>query len=245
VEGVRSVEPAEAFVQDLAEAKKTISAFFKASKDDRAKSAFGELEAAVTTLANDGKEYGDLVARIEEGWSKGKRDLANLKAAIQATEKSVQASHDLVRDIDHAAKLFVRAVDLAEKELGAKENGVWSGRDVKAAQKTLKAARDVAAEQLKLVRYFYRHAHWLVERFPDAELRDVAGLVKLVSQNELEKHDWSLTPGRYVGVAPEEEDEDFDFEETIRKIHVELTDLNADAAELAAKIAKNFEGLGI
>ena len=71
------------------------------------------------------------------------------------------------------------------------------------------------------------------------------GLVKLVSHVELEKNEWSLTPGRYVGVAPEEEDEDFDFEETLREIHVELTDLNAEAAGLAAKIAKNFEALGI
>jgi len=61
----------------------------------------------------------------------------------------------------------------------------------------------------------------------------------------LEAHDWSLTPGRYVGVAPEEEDEDFDFEETLREIHLELADLNAEAVELAAKIAANFEGLGI
>ena len=33
------------------------------------------------------------------------------------------------------------------------------------------------------------------------------GLVKLVSRAEIEEHDWSLTPGRYVGVAPEEVDE--------------------------------------
>jgi type I restriction enzyme M protein len=48
-----------------------------------------------------------------------------------------------------------------------------------------------------------------------------------------------------VGIAPEEEDEDFDFEETIRAIHVELEDLNREAAELAAKIARNFEGLRV
>ena len=54
----------------------------------------------------------------------------------------------------------------------------------------------------------------------------------------------AITP-ESSGVAPEEEDEDFDFEETLREIHVELADLNAEAAELAAKIAKNFEGLGI
>lgn len=58
-------------------------------------------------------------------------------------------------------------------------------------------------------------------------------------------NDWSLTPGRYVGVAPEEEDENFDFEEALREIHMELEDLNAEAALLAAKIKRNFEELGI
>jgi type I restriction enzyme M protein len=53
-----------------------------------------------------------------------------------------------------------------------------------------------------------------------------------------------LTPGRYVGVAPLEEDEDFDFEQTLRDIHTELADLNKEAAELAAKIQENFEELG-
>lgn len=71
------------------------------------------------------------------------------------------------------------------------------------------------------------------------------GLVKLVDKNDLEANDWSLTPGRYVGVAPEKEDEDFDFEETLRDIHIELNDLNAEAQGLAAQIAMNFEGLGI
>ncbi len=49
----------------------------------------------------------------------------------------------------------------------------------------------------------------------------------------------------YVGVALEEEDEDFDFEETLREIHLELEDLNAEAITLAAVIKKNFKGLGV
>ena len=93
--------------------------------------------------------------------------------------------------------------------------------------------------------YFWRQAHWLTERFPEAELRDVEGLVKLVDRAEIEANDWSLTPGRYVGVAPEEEDEDFDFEEALREIHIELEDLNAEAATLAATIKNNFEGFGV
>lgn len=99
--------------------------------------------------------------------------------------------------------------------------------------------------QLGEARYFYRQAHWLQERFPDAGLIDVEGLVKLVSVAELKANDSSLTPGRYVGVAPEEPDEDFDFEEALRNIHVELHDLDAEAVQLAVKIKKNFAELGV
>lgn len=71
------------------------------------------------------------------------------------------------------------------------------------------------------------------------------GLVKLADRSMIAANDWSLTPGRYVGVAPEEEDENFDFEEVLRDIHIELEDLNSEAVQLAAKIKKNFEELGV
>ena len=119
------------------------------------------------------------------------------------------------------------------------------GRDVTRARKAADEARQLAVEQLKQVRYFWRQAHWLIERFPEAKLCDVEGLVKLVGRAEIEANDWSLTPGRYVGVAPEEQDKDFDFEQTLRDIHVELEDLNAEAKTLAATIKKNFEELGV
>jgi type I restriction enzyme M protein len=60
----------------------------------------------------------------------------------------------------------------------------------------------------------------------------------------MEEHDWSLTPGRYVGVAPEEVDEDFDFEEALRSIHIDLKGLNEEAVQLAARIERNFVELG-
>ena len=93
--------------------------------------------------------------------------------------------------------------------------------------------------------YFHKQAVWLTERFPEGEFRDVAGLVALVDRETIEKNDWSLTPGRYVGVAPEEEDENFDFEEALRDIHVELEGLNEEAVALAGQIAQNFKELGI
>ncbi|MNU00347.1 hypothetical protein D3C72_2434530 [compost metagenome] len=71
------------------------------------------------------------------------------------------------------------------------------------------------------------------------------GLVKLVSIEDIEDADWSLTPGRYVGFAPEEVDEDFDFEEALKDIHIELKGLNEESVILANKIALNFEGICI
>ena len=68
--------------------------------------------------------------------------------------------------------------------------------------------------------------------------------MKRVDRAEIEAHDWSLTPGRYVGVTPEEEDEDFDCQEALRSIHIDLKGLNEEAEVLAARIAWNFEELG-
>jgi len=118
-----------------------------------------------------------------------------------------------VKEIDLVYKLVIRLTDQCEKELNARESEHYNNREINRLKKALEEARKEAVEQLKLVRYFYKQVHWLQERFPDAVLRDVPGLVKLVGHEEIEKNDWSLTPGRYVGVAPEEVDEEFDFEE--------------------------------
>jgi len=100
-------------------------------------------------------------------------------------------------------------------------------------------------QSLRQSSYWSKQVEWLESRFPDHKFVDVEGLCKAVSQTQIETADWSLTPGRYVGVAPEEEDEDFDFEQTMRDIHGELADLNEEAAALAAKIQENFEGLAV
>jgi type I restriction-modification system DNA methylase subunit len=160
---------------------------------------------------------------------------ADLHQALEHFAPVAEAAHGLIL---HANQLYKLAGQWIE-QLDANQN-----RDINTARKALDTGRDATVTQLKQVRYFWKQAHWLADRFPDAELRDVEGLVKLVSVREIEANDWSLTPGRYVGIAPEEEDEDFDFEETLREIHVELEGLNAEAVELAVTIKRNFEELG-
>lgn len=160
-----------------------------------------------------------------------------------------EQSRNLIKEIDLAYKLATRVIELAEAN-DAKDSELWdntllNGRGRSNLKKTADDARKLAVEQLKQVRYFYKQAHWLLSRFPEGKLCDVEGLVKLVDIKDIEAADWSLTPGRYVGVAPEEVDEDFDFEEALRDIHIELQGLNTEAAELAEKIARNFEELGV
>ncbi|HBO92803.1 MAG TPA: DNA methyltransferase [Gammaproteobacteria bacterium] len=160
-----------------------------------------------------------------------------------------EQSRNLIKEIDLAYKLATRVIELAEAN-DAKDSELWdntllNGRGRSNLKKTADEARKLAVEQLKQVRYFYKQAHWLLSRFPEGKLCDVEGLVKLVDIKAIEAADWSLTPGRYVGVAPEEVDEDFDFEEALHDIHIELQGLNSEAIELAEKIARNFEELGV
>ncbi len=67
----------------------------------------------------------------------------------------------------------------------------------------------------------------------------------MVTLADIEAADWSLAPSGFVGIAPPEEDEDFDFEQALRDIHVELADLNKEAVDLASTIQRNFEELGV
>jgi type I restriction enzyme M protein len=79
----------------------------------------------------------------------------------------------------------------------------------------------------------------MAEHFPDGAYRDVAGLCKVATLEEIEAQDWSLNPGRYVGVPEREEDPDFDFEVRLMELHEELETLNSEAHELETRISEN------
>ena len=190
-------------------------------------------------------------ARIAKEWKKPcAAKLAAQKSLLAELAELATDCRDLVKDVDLISKLSSRVMEAFSETLIQLTNAA----DVAAApirrageklMKELDAPRRDTVDQLKAVVYFERQAHWLLSRFPDAKLVAVPGLVKVVDRKEIETADWSLTPGRYVGVAPAEVDEDFDFEQTLGEIHVELADLNKEAVALAKKIQKNFEELGV
>jgi type I restriction-modification system DNA methylase subunit len=185
----------------------------------------------------------DLAARIPKKPCEPK--LGAQKKLLAELDALATTCRDLVKDVDLVFKLAMRLVDAAESDASARDHEAWDGRAIGRIEKELDACRKELVEQLKATAYFERQAHWLLSRFPDAKLVPVPGLVKLVDRKEIASADWSLTPGRYVGVAPAEVDEDFDFEQALGDIHVELADLNQEAVALAKRIQKNFEGLGV
>jgi len=201
-------------------------------RDDAAKACFQGLE--------------DLNKRISKDWKKPcEPKLAAQKKLLGNFDTLATACRDLIKDVDLVYKLATRLVDSAEKDVKAKEDEAWDGRTIGRFEKEIETQRKEVVDQLKATAYFERQAHWLLSRFPDAKLVAVPGLVKLVDRKEIKTADWSLTPGRYVGVAPPEVDEDFDFEQALHDIHVELADLNQEAVALAKKIQKNFEEFGV
>jgi type I restriction enzyme M protein len=241
-----TVEPLPEFVSALATLRRSIEPFLKTlSKDAAHVEPLKELDDGILLFKADVEAFRKTVSEQQVAWGEQKTTNGELKKAVDRLATLAETSRDLVKQTDLLYKLACRLIDTCENECAARDSDAWAGRDITRARKAADEARALAVEQLKFVRYFWKQAHWLTERFPEAELRDVEGLVKLVDRAEIEANDWSLTPGRYVGVAPEEEDEDFDFEEALRDIHVELEDLNAEAVRLAATIKKNFEELGV
>ncbi|EKA7363835.1 methyltransferase [Vibrio parahaemolyticus] len=190
---------------------------------------------------------------LKKRWSEGEFATAqDLFAYIEqdiSLKMLAEQGRSLIKEVDLTYKLATHVIEFSEKK-GARDSELWdstklNGRGRSNLKKAAEEARKFTVEQLKQVRYFYKQVHWLLSRFPEGKYCDVEGLVKLVDIKDIEAADWSLTPGRYVGVAPDEVDEDFDFEEALRDIHIELQGLNTEAVELAEKITRNFEELGL
>ena len=77
----------------------------------------------------------------------------------------------------------------------------------------------------------------------DGEYADVPGFCKSASSEDLRQHDYILTPGRYVGIEPEEEDDE-PFDDKMRRLVAQWREQQAEGVRLDAEIEKNFEMLG-
>ncbi len=97
--------------------------------------------------------------------------------------------------------------------------------------------RDFTQEDLNQVTETFHN--WQVgENYEDA-----AGFCKSAELAELQKHDYVLTPGRYVGAADEEDDGE-PFAEKMARLTATLKTQFEESDRLEAEIKKNLAGLG-
>lgn len=93
--------------------------------------------------------------------------------------------------------------------------------------------RELSDKDISLIAGTYHN--W---RNPDGNYEDVAGFCKVATIEEVKKLNYVLTPGRYVGLADEEDD--FVFEERFNFLKAELEKQIAEEADLNKKIAENL-----
>lgn len=179
--------------------------------------------------------------------------LASVKVAQTVLEHLAPQLKTTARQLEARHKQWLKLLDKAEKELRGRKSDAFDAKAIREARRALLAAdrnrneeaavRDLALEALKQSGYFIAQGHWLLSRFPDGVFVDVQGLCAAVTRERIEQNDWSLTPGRYVGVSAVAEDDEEAFVDRMRAIHDELAELNEKASELAVTISANFEEL--
>jgi type I restriction enzyme M protein len=101
--------------------------------------------------------------------------------------------------------------------------------------------RELTDEEIQKIARTY-HA-WRGE--PDAgDYADVPGFCKSATLDDIRKHGYVLTPGRYVG-AEVRDDDDEPFGEKMQRLAAQLREQQAEAARLDDAIAANLKELGL
>jgi len=100
--------------------------------------------------------------------------------------------------------------------------------------------KELTADDLTKITRTY-HA-WRGEE-KDGKYEDIAGYCKAAKKEKIAKHDYVLTPGRYVGAA-EIEDNGIPFETKMSELSKTLYQQMKESEELDAVIRKNMEVLG-
>jgi type I restriction enzyme M protein len=175
-----------------------------------------------------------------------------LQTRLEAFNPTLKAA---LAELEARHKAVLKLLEMAEKSLRARQWPGFAFDDARVAKKALlprdlkkrekPTVRDLVVDACKRASYFIVQGHWLLSRFPQGLYEDVPGLCKAVSRAEIAANDYSLTPGRYVGVALNIEDDDDGeaFKTRMMEIHSELAELNEKGHLLATQIQDAFAGI--
>ena len=183
-------------------------------------------------------------------WFFDKRKSEELQDKVWLYRGETDEYRELISDYYTALESdddFASIKDALEKKIQDKQKEAKEAVEAaKRKEKKVVQAKfdeEIAALDEKLT--IAKEAIWLTEKFGEGIYADIPGLCKVADRKTiLEEKGASLTPGAYVGVAPEEDD-GVDFTERMKEIHQELLELQKESNELMNTISKNMEEMGL
>ena len=207
----------------------------------------------------DARNYYTVVDRTLNEWTEWQ--LRNLQAIVHLyrgeKEKYQSLISDYIKVLDNAStpltpERLEEVIKIGEKVFSTRFTAILEQEKKQAkeaiASATRKEKKQVETEWKETIEHWEdlvetaRQFEWLTEKFGEGEYKDVLGLCKIATIQEIEEKNYSLTPGAYVGVA-EAEDDGVDFHERMNEIHAELKRLNDEANVLMDEILKGWEEL--
>lgn len=228
--------------------------FFDKGKPERLKN---------TVLFIDARNYYTAVDRTLNEWSPWQ--MKNLNAIVWLYRGEVEKYRQLLdeyhRDLHRKAALahaegiyqlisptipfneIIDALNQYKEEQQRKAKIELEGA-LRLAKKRTQAEWDERIAQIDELITEAKEGLWLTEKFGEGEWRDIPGLCKAATLEEIKDHGYSLTPGAYVGVAAQETD-GVDFAARMKEIHEELKRLQAESNELMETISRNWEEMGL
>jgi type I restriction enzyme M protein len=205
----------------------------------------------------DDKSGKDAVASLVKNWKglaslqEAYSDYLNKNGDLALVEKKNIAQQKLRENFDpffatlhDGLKKIDKAVRQHEKIHAEKAKTAGKRQTADRATRQLKTALDTLHSEVKNAERSFAHIHWLQERFPEAKYEDVTGLCKLADLDEVKEQDYSLNPGRYVGVVIEKDGKtEEEFIGDLSNLGDELNNLATTARDLEEVISQNIKGL--
>ena len=207
----------------------------------------------------DARNYYTVVDRTLNEWTEWQ--LRNLQAIVHLyrgeKEKYQSLISDYIKVLDNVSSPLTterleEVIKTGQREFSTRFTAILESEKKQAKEAIATAARkekkQVEAVWKETIEYWEdlvetaRQFEWLIEKFGEGEYKDVLGLCKIASIQDIEEKNYSLTPGAYVGVA-EVEDDGVDFYERMNEIHSELKRLNDEANVLMSEMLKGWEEL--
>ena len=207
------------------EAKQAVAGLLKQCKD---------LKKLQTSYDKYIEKHGDIDTESDSAVDKQNKAQHKLRESF---DPFFEGLHEGLKSLDRIVRRFQKAKADEAKALGKR---VATDR----ATKELKRRLSALHAEVTLSESQFVHINWLQVRFPNAAYEDVTGLCRLAPRTEVDDHEFSLNPGRYVGVVVEEDNKpEEEFVADMLAFDGEMSELAERAHELEDVISSNVREL--